>query len=96
MGDDFQRDAVDARAAIKAPPSRRGSFLAVVPRQVAARDADLLFDQVEIIEQPFRGRRDLAPCLTAAVSSSQVALMTAAFSASRDSRRSAATALAQA
>jgi hypothetical protein len=30
---------------------------------VAAGDADLLFDQVEIIEQPFRGRRDLAPLL---------------------------------
>ena len=60
MRDDFQRNLVHARAARVHARRQSWQFLAVVLRQVAPRGADLLFDQVKIIQQPFRGGRNLA------------------------------------
>ncbi|MNT18218.1 hypothetical protein D3C72_1534070 [compost metagenome] len=58
--DDFQRNFIDARAAGVGARRQARQLLAVVLRQVAPRGADLLFDQIKIIEQPLRGGRDLA------------------------------------
>ena len=60
---DFEGDLVDARIAFGLFVGQARQFLAVVLRQVAARRADLFFDQVEIVEQPLGGGRDLAPGL---------------------------------
>ena len=60
MRDDFQRNFIHARTARVHARRQPWQLLAVVLRQVAPRGADLLFDQVKIIQQPFRGGRNLA------------------------------------
>jgi hypothetical protein len=54
------------------------------------RRADLLFDQVEIIEQPFRGGRDAAACRDGDRELVADVGQDAFVSASRPSKRSAA------
>ena len=58
--DRLERDVVDARQP-GGGPVRQARQLAAVPLgQVPLGRADLLFDQVEVVEQPFRGGRDAA------------------------------------
>ncbi len=61
--DDFQRDVVHARQACRRPAFQSRQFAAVTPGQMPARQPDLFLDQVEIVQQPFAGRRHppLAP-----------------------------------
>ena len=56
----FQRDVIDARQAGRLTARQARQLAAVARRQVPAGGADLLLDQVEIVEQPFTGRRDRA------------------------------------
>ena len=60
VGDRLEREIVDARK----PGGRAGrqarKLAAVALGQVPPGRADLLFDQVEVVEQPFRGGRDAA------------------------------------
>ncbi len=58
MRDGFQRDVVYPRQAAGNALGQAGQFTAVAFRQVAAGGADLLFDQIQIVEQPFGGRGD--------------------------------------
>ena len=58
--DDGQRQVIDARQPAAGTVGEPRQLGAVVLRQVAARDADLLLDQVVVVEQPFAGRRDAA------------------------------------
>ena len=58
--DGLQRDVVDTGEPGRGPVRQSGQLPAVTLGQVAPRGADLLFDQVEIVEQPFAGGRDPA------------------------------------
>ena len=57
--DGFQRDVVDARLTCRRSFSQARQLLAVTLRQMPLSRADLFFDQVEIIQQPFGRRRQL-------------------------------------
>ena len=61
--DDLQRDVIDPRQAGRGAVVQPRQFAAVALGQVPAGDADLLLDQVEVVQQPFGRRRDpaLAP-----------------------------------
>ena len=54
----LEREVVDARQLRRRPVRQARKLAAVALRQVPLRGADLLFDQVEIVEQPFGGGRD--------------------------------------
>ena len=58
--DRLQRDVVYARKPGRRPGRQARQFPAVAFRQVSPGRADLLFDQVEVVEQPFPGRRNRA------------------------------------
>ena len=58
--DRLQRDVVDARQPGRRAVRQARQFPAVAFGQVPLGRADLLFDQVEVVEQPFAGRRDPA------------------------------------
>ena len=60
MRDRFERKIVDTRKLGRGPLRQPGKLAAVPLGQVPLGRADLLFDQVEIVEQPFRGGRDAA------------------------------------
>ena len=60
MRNGLQRDVVHARTPGRRAVSQARQFPAVTLRQVPLGGANLLFDQIEIIEQPFPGRRDAA------------------------------------
>ena len=60
MRDRLERDVVDAGEAGRRSVREARQFPAVVLRQVALRGADLLLDQVEVVEQPLAGRRHAA------------------------------------
>ena len=60
--DRLEREVVDARKPGGGPVRQSGKLAAVPLGQVPLGRADLLFDQVEIVEQPFRGGRDAAVC----------------------------------
>eukprot|EP01034_Spumella_vulgaris_P038211 gene38210-47174_t len=63
VGDDFQRNLVHARRAVRRAFRQARQLLAVILRQVAPRGADLFFDQVGVIQQPLGSGRDLARVL---------------------------------
>ncbi|KFB67215.1 MAG: hypothetical protein CAPSK01_003332 [Candidatus Accumulibacter vicinus] len=58
--DDFQGNIIDPRTAGRRPARQARQFPAVALGQVPLGGADLLFDEVKIVEQPFRGRSDSA------------------------------------
>ena len=58
--DRLEREVVDARKPGGGPVRQAGKLAAVPLGQVPLGRADLLLDQVEIVEQPFRGGRDAA------------------------------------
>ncbi|KFB71348.1 MAG: hypothetical protein AW09_003511 [Candidatus Accumulibacter phosphatis] len=58
--DDFQGNIIDTRTAGRRPARQAREFPAVALGQVPLGGADLLVDEVEIVEQPFRGRSDSA------------------------------------
>ena len=58
--DRFQRDVVHARQARRRAAAQAGQLPAVALRQVPPGRADLLLDQVEVVEQPFPCRDDAA------------------------------------
>ena len=60
MRDQFQGDAVGARKTDGQAARQQRQFAAVRGRQQTPDRADLLFDQVEIVQQPFGGRFDTA------------------------------------
>ena len=60
MRDQLQREIVDARVASRRSIQQTRESSAVTFRQVPARGANLLFDQIKIVEQPFTGRRNVA------------------------------------
>ncbi len=63
VSDRFERDVVDARQAARRAAGEDREFAAVALGEMPPRGADLLFDQVEVIEQPFAGRGDAAALL---------------------------------
>jgi hypothetical protein len=56
--DQFQGDTVDPRMTCSRSPSQPWQFATVTSRQVAPGGANLVFDKIEIVEQPFRRRRN--------------------------------------
>ena len=56
--DRFEREVVDARQLRRRTVRKPRQLPAVALRQVPLRDADLFFDQVEVVEQPLAGRCD--------------------------------------
>ena len=60
MRDQFQGDAINARKAGGRAARQTRQLAAIGGRQQAPDRADLLFDQVEIVQQPFGGRLDAA------------------------------------
>ncbi|MNR50361.1 hypothetical protein D3C85_1698670 [compost metagenome] len=56
MGDGFQGDVVDPRQACRGPFGQAWQLAAVAVRQVGPGGADVFFDQVEVVQQPFRRR----------------------------------------
>jgi hypothetical protein len=63
VGDGLQRQVVDARLGAVGRGRRIGQarqLVAVAVREVAPRGADLLVDQVHVVQQPFGRRRDRA------------------------------------
>ena len=56
--DRFMRDVVHARKSCRRSVQQARQFPAVPFRQVPLGRADLLFDQIEVVEEPFPGRRD--------------------------------------
>ena len=54
----FEHEVIDAREPRRRSRHQTGQFTAVAPRQVTPGHLDLLFDQVEIVEQPFGRVRD--------------------------------------
>jgi hypothetical protein len=61
VGDRLEGEVVHARIAGGGPVGETRELAAVSPRQVAPRRADLLLDQVEVVEQPLRRGRDPPP-----------------------------------
>ncbi len=60
VGDRLEREVVDARKPGGGSLRQAGKLAAVPLGQVPLGRADLLVDQVEVVEQPFRGGRDAA------------------------------------
>ena len=60
MRNDLQRDVVHARAPGRRSLRQAREFQTVTLGQVSLGRADLLFDEIEVVEEPFRGRRDPA------------------------------------
>ena len=58
--DRLEREVVDARKSGRRPVRQSRQLAAVALGQVPLGRADLLLDQVEVVEQPFRGGRDAA------------------------------------
>ena len=58
VGDRLEREIVDTRKAGGRSLRQAGKLAAVALGQVPLGRADLLVDQVEVVEQPFRGGRD--------------------------------------
>jgi hypothetical protein len=58
VADDFQRHGVRAGNTCHLARGQLGKLLVVSGRQVVADAADLGLDQMEVVEQPFRGWRD--------------------------------------
>ena len=58
--DRLMRDVVHARQPGRRPVQQARQLPAVALRQVPLGHADLFFDQVEVVEEPFPGRRDPA------------------------------------
>src|SRR6185503_9344057 len=58
--DGLEGDVVDARQAGRRAREQARQLAAVCLGEVALGGADLLFDQMEVVEQPFPGRRDPA------------------------------------
>jgi len=58
--DDLQRDVVDARKPGRWAVRQARQFPAVPFREVSLGRANLFFDQIEVVEQPFPGRCDPA------------------------------------
>ena len=58
--DRFMRDVVHARKSGRRSVQQARQFPAVTLRQVPLGRADLFFDQIEVVEEPFPGRRDPA------------------------------------
>ena len=56
---DFQRDVIHPRQSSRRAVHQSRQFPAVALGEVAPGSADLLLDQIEVVEQPFAGRRDL-------------------------------------
>ena len=56
--DEGPGEAEHARIAGERPVGELGQLAVVARRQVVADLADLLFDEVVVVEQPFGGRRD--------------------------------------
>ena len=62
MRDHFKGDVVDARKAFRGPIFQLREFTAVAFRKVLVRDANVFFDQVQVVEKPLtRGGGALAP-----------------------------------
>ena len=61
MRDHLQREVIDARQCTRGSLCKARKSLAVTLGQVLPGRADLFFDQVEIVEQPFAGRRNAPP-----------------------------------
>src|SRR6185437_8668984 len=59
--DRFEGDVIDARESGRRTVYQTRQFAAVLPRQVPLGEADLLVDEVEVVEQPFRRRGDAPP-----------------------------------
>ncbi len=60
VSDRLESDVVDAREACRGAATEARQLATVVARQVASRGADLLLDQVEVVEQPLARRRHVA------------------------------------
>ena len=58
MRDRFQCDVVDARQTRRWAVQQTWQLPAVASRQMFSGGADLLFDQIKVVEQPFSGGRD--------------------------------------
>ena len=61
VADELHGQGVDARVARELPRGELGQLAVVAPRQVLAHVADLGRDQVEVVEEPLRRRRDELP-----------------------------------
>ena len=57
--DQLEHEVVDARQSGRPAGHQAGQFPAVTPGQMSPGQLDLLFDEVEIVEEPFGGRRDV-------------------------------------
>ena len=66
MGDEGPGDAEHPRIAGERAIAQLGQLAVVARRQIGADLADLLLDQMVIVEQPFGGRRDDAALASAA------------------------------
>ncbi len=60
MRNGLQRNVIHARSSGRRSMRQAGELPAVTFRQVPLGGTDLLFDEIEIVEQPFPGRRDPA------------------------------------
>ncbi len=60
VGDDLQRQVIDPWQAGRGTMAQARQFPAVALGQMPLGGADLILDQIEVIEQPFPGRRDPA------------------------------------
>ena len=60
MRDRFQRDVIDARKPGRCAIQQVRKFAAISFGQVPLGQPNLLFNEVEVIEQPFSGRRNPA------------------------------------
>ncbi len=58
MRDGLQRQVIDPRQPRRRPGGQARQLAAVARRQVQLRGAYLFLDEVEVVEQPFAGRRD--------------------------------------
>ena len=58
MRDRLERDVIDARHACRRAARKARQLAAVALGQMPLRRANLFLDQVEVVEQPFGGRRD--------------------------------------
>lgn len=61
MRDGLDRQVVDPRQALRSADGEARQLTAVARRKRLVRGADLFFDQIEIVEQPFPGWRNALP-----------------------------------
>jgi hypothetical protein len=62
VGDEFEGQVVDPRTALGSLVQEPGQPADIGARQMQAGDANLLFEEVEIIDEPFGGGRDAPAC----------------------------------